>query len=242
MLISCLIVRLCTLCLFFFFSSRRRHTRSLRDWSSDVCSSDLICGRNGEAPVPVLAACGPADCFDAVLEAARIAIRYMTPVILLTDGFIANGQEPWMLPDVAKLARFEPKFRTDPKDYNVYQRDPQTLARAWVRPGTPGLEHRIGGLEKHQLTGNVSYDPENHEAMVKTRAAKVARIADELPPLSINGPAKGDLLVLGWGSTCGAIQQAVQQLQAKGHAVSALHLRHLNPLPKDLGEILKRFK
>jgi 2-oxoglutarate ferredoxin oxidoreductase subunit alpha len=201
-----------------------------------------ICGRNGEAPVPVLAASGPADCFDSVLEAARIAIRYMTPVILLTDGFIANGQEPWMLPDTAKLARFEPQFRTDPKDYHVYERDPKTLARAWVRPGTPGLEHRIGGLEKHSLTGNVSYDPENHETMVKTRAAKVARIADDLPPLAVLGPAKGDLLVLGWGSTCGAIQQAVQQLQQKGHSVAALHLRHLNPLPKDLGEILKRYK
>jgi len=201
-----------------------------------------ICGRNGEAPVPVLAASGPADCFEAVLEAARLAIRYMTPVILLTDGFIANGQEPWMLPEVEKLARFEPKFRTDPKDYKVYLRDPKTMARAWVRPGTPGLEHRIGGLEKDSLSGNVSYDPENHETMVKTRAAKVAGIADEIPKLSVLGPAKGDLLVLGWGSTCGAIQQAVQQLQAKGHSVAAVHLRHLNPLPKDLGEILKRYK
>jgi 2-oxoglutarate ferredoxin oxidoreductase subunit alpha len=201
-----------------------------------------ICGRNGEAPVPVLAACGPADCFDAVLEAARLAIRYMTPVILLTDGFIANGQEPWMLPEAEKLARFEPKFRTDPKDYKVYRRDEKTLARAWVRPGTPGLEHRIGGLEKDSLSGNVSYDPENHETMVRTRAEKVARIADDLPPLSILGAPKGDLLVLGWGSTAGTIQQAVQQLQAKGHSVSAVHLRHLNPLPKDLGDVLKRFK
>jgi 2-oxoglutarate ferredoxin oxidoreductase subunit alpha len=201
-----------------------------------------ICGRNGEAPVPVLAASGPADCFDAVLEAARVAIRYMTPVILLTDGFIANGQEPWMLPEAEKLARFEPQFRTDPKDYKVYRRDPKTLARAWVRPGTPGLEHRIGGLEKDSLSGNVSYDPENHEAMVRTRAEKVARIADELPPLSVFGAPKGDLLVLGWGSTAGTIQQAVQQLQDKGHSISALHLRHLNPLPKDLGDVLKRFK
>ena len=201
-----------------------------------------IHGRNGESPVPVLAASGPADCFDAVLEASRIAIRYMTPVILLTDGFIANGQEPWMLPEVDKLAHFEPKFRTDPKDYKVYARDPKTLGRAWVRPGTPGLEHRIGGLEKHSLTGNVSYDPDNHELMVKTRAEKVARIADELPPLSVFGAPKGDVLVLGWGSTCGAIQQAVQHLRDKGHAISAVHLRHMNPLPQDLGEILARFK
>ena len=147
-----------------------------------------------------------------------------------------------MLPEAEKLARFEPKFRTDPKDYKVYRRDEKTLARAWVRPGTPGLEHRIGGLEKDSLSGNVSYDPENHEAMVRTRAEKVARIADDLPPLSVLGPAKGDLLVLGWGSTQGTIQQAVQQLQAKGHSVSAVHLRHLNPLPKDLGDVLKRFK
>ncbi|MBK7644901.1 MAG: 2-oxoacid:acceptor oxidoreductase subunit alpha [Planctomycetes bacterium] len=201
-----------------------------------------IFGRNGEAPLPVLAASGPADCFDAVLEAARVAIRHMTPVILLTDGFIANGQEPWKLPEAEQLAKFAPKFRTDPKDYHVYERDPKTLARAWVRPGTPGLEHRIGGLEKHKLTGNVSYDPDNHEEMVRTRAEKVARVADDIAPLSILGPKSGDVLVLGWGSTCGAIQQAVQQLQAKGHSISAVHLRHLNPLPKDLGEILARFK
>jgi 2-oxoglutarate ferredoxin oxidoreductase subunit alpha len=201
-----------------------------------------ICGRHGESPLPVLAASGPADCFDAVLEAARIAIRHMTPVILLTDGFIANGQEPWLLPETEKLARFEPRFRTDPKDYHVYERDQKTLARAWVRPGTPGLEHRIGGLEKHSLTGNVSYDPDNHELMIKTRAEKVARIADEFPPLSILGPQQGDVLVLGWGSTCGAIQQAVQHLQGQGHAISAVHLRHMNPLPKDLGGILARFK
>ncbi len=201
-----------------------------------------ICGRHGESPLPVLAASGPADCFDAVLEAARLAIRHMTPVVLLTDGFIANGQEPWMLPEPEKLARFDPKFRTDPKNYHVYERDPKTLARAWVRPGTPGLEHRIGGLEKHNLTGNVSYDPDNHEQMVLTRAEKVARVADDIPPLAILGPPKGDVLVLGWGSTCGAIQQAVQQLQAKGRSISAVHLRHMNPLPKDLGEILKRFK
>ena len=201
-----------------------------------------IFGRNGEAPLPVIAASGPADCFDATLEAARIAIRYMTPVILLTDGFIANGQEPWLLPEIEKLEKFAPKFRTDPKDYKVYRRDPKTMAREWVRPGTPGLEHRIGGLEKHSLTGNVSYDPDNHETMVKTRAEKVARIADEFAPTSILGAPKGDVLVLGWGSTCGAIQQAVQLLQGKGHAISAVHLRHLNPLPNDLGDVLKRFK
>ncbi len=200
-----------------------------------------IWGRNGEAPLPVVAAAGPADCFDATIEATRIAIKYMTPVVLLSDGFIANGQEPWLLPEVAKLPQMKAQFRTDPKEYKVYQRDEKTLARAWVRPGTPGLEHRIGGLEKHQLTGAVSYDPENHEKMVRTRAEKVERIANDIAPLAVHGPDQGELLVVGWGSTCGAIQQAVSQLRESGHSVSSVHLRHLNPLPKDLGPLLKRF-
>ncbi len=199
-------------------------------------------GRNGEAPVPVVAASGPADCFDAAIEAARIAFKYMTPVILLSDGFIANGQEPWLLPDVAKLPRIDVKFRTDPEGFKPYLRDPKTLARPWVKPGTPGLEHRIGGLEKQEVTGNVSYDPENHERMVRLRAEKVERVADDIPPLAVHGAPEGDLLVVGWGSTSGGIVQSVDHLRAKGHKVSSVHLRHLNPLPKDLGAILKRFK
>ena len=201
-----------------------------------------IWGRNGEAPLPVVACSGPADCFEATLEATRIAVKYMTPVILLSDGFIANGQEPWLLPDIAKLPPMQARFRTDPKDYKVYARDEKTLARAWVRPGTPGLEHRIGGLEKHALTGNVSYDPDNHEKMVRTRAERIERIADDIPRLSVNGAEQGDLLVVGWGSTAGAIQQAVGQLRERGQSVSAVHLRHIHPLPKDLGPLLKRFR
>ncbi|HVE82686.1 MAG TPA: 2-oxoglutarate ferredoxin oxidoreductase subunit alpha, partial [Myxococcales bacterium] len=202
-----------------------------------------IYGRNGECPLPVLAANSPSDCFDAVIEASRTAIRYMTPVILLTDGYIANGQEPWLIPDAKSLKGIEVKFRTDPAGYQVYARDPQTMARAWVRPGTPGLEHRIGGLEKDQLTGNVSYDPINHEQMVITRAAKVARIAQDIPPTSVYGDEKGgETLIVGWGSTYGAILQATERLRSKGRSVSAAHLRWLNPLPPDLGDVLKRFK
>jgi 2-oxoglutarate ferredoxin oxidoreductase subunit alpha len=201
-----------------------------------------ICGRNGESPVPVVAASGPADCFDATIEAARIAIAHMTPVILLTDGFLANGQEPWLLPDPAKLPRIDVKFRTDPKDFHPYSRDEKTLGRPWVRPGTPGLEHRIGGLEKQNITGNISYDPENHENMVRLRAEKVARVALDIPPLVVDGPATGDLLVVGWGSTCGTIQQAVSEVRAHGKSIAHVHLRYLNPLPPDLGAILKRYK
>jgi 2-oxoglutarate ferredoxin oxidoreductase subunit alpha len=201
-----------------------------------------ICGRHGESPLPVVAASTPADCFDAVIEAARIAIRYMTPVVLLPDGFIANGQEPWLLPDVAKLPRLDVKFRTDPVGYQPYSRDEKTLGRPWVRPGTPGLEHRIGGIEKQNITGNISYDPENHEAMVRLRAEKVARVANDIPPLVVDGPSSGELLVVGWGSTLGTIQQAVAEVRAHGKSIAHVHLRHLNPLPSDLGGILKRYK
>jgi len=202
-----------------------------------------ICGRNGEAPLPVLAANSPSDCFDAVIEASRTAIRYMTPVILLTDGYIANGQEPWLIPDVKALKPIEVKFRTDPAGYHVYARDQKTLARDWVKPGTPGLEHRIGGLEKDHLTGNVSYDPINHEQMVLTRAEKVAKVAQDIPPSQIYGDEKGgEVLVVGWGSTYGAILQAVEKLRAKGRSVSSVHLRWLNPMPPDLGDVLARFK
>jgi 2-oxoglutarate ferredoxin oxidoreductase subunit alpha len=199
-------------------------------------------GRHGESPVPVLAAATPADCFTMAYEAVRIAVRYMTPVILLTDGYLANGAEPWLIPDVAKLPDVSVVFRTDPNGFFPYLRDEVTLSRPWVIPGTPGLEHRIGGLEKEYLTGNVSYAPTNHEQMIRVRTRKIAGIIREIPPLEIFGPPEGDLLVVGWGSTYGAITQAVRELQAAGHAVAQIHIRHLNPLPADLGAILRRYK
>jgi len=199
-------------------------------------------GRHGESPVPVLAAATPADCFRMAYEAVRIAVRYMTPVILLTDGYLANGAEPWLIPDVATLPDVSVTFRTEPNGFFPYLRDEETLSRPWVIPGTPGLEHRIGGLEKEYLTGNVSYAPTNHEQMIRVRTRKIAGIIREIPPLEIFGPPEGDLLVVGWGSTYGAITQAVRELQAAGHAVAQIHLRHLNPLPADLGAILRRYK
>jgi 2-oxoglutarate ferredoxin oxidoreductase subunit alpha len=200
-----------------------------------------IFGRHGEAPVPVIAAQSPADCFNTAFEAARIAIEHMTPVILLSDGYIANGSEPWLLPQAADLAEINTRFRTDTADFQPYVRDAATLARPWVRPGTPGLEHRIGGLEKEDITGNVSYDPENHEHMVHLRAEKVARIANEIPDATVRGPSSGKLLLVGWGSTYGPIYSAVTDLEREGIVVSQLHLRHLNPLPRNVGEILRRF-
>ncbi|MBL9045542.1 MAG: 2-oxoacid:acceptor oxidoreductase subunit alpha [Myxococcales bacterium] len=199
-------------------------------------------GRHGECPVPVLAAMTPSDCFFTVLEAVRVAIKYMTPVFVLTDGYLANGSEPWKVPDVSSLPKFPTSFRTDPAGFQVYDRDPESLARAWVRPGTAGLEHRIGGIEKHNLTGNISYDPDNHHQMVKTRAAKVAGVAREAGELIACGPPEGDLLVVGWGSTYGAITQAVQTMQREGHKVSSVHLRWLNPLNPRLGPYLKGFR
>jgi len=198
-------------------------------------------GRNGESPIPVIAASSPSDCFRTAIEAVQIAIRYMTPVILLTDGYIANGQEPWRIPDVKSLPRIEVGFRTDPAGYQVYARDERNLARAWVRPGTPNLEHRIGGIEKDFLTGAVSYDPANHERMVRVRAEKVARVAQDYGPLEVDGERTGDVLVVGWGSTKGAITAAVAELRAKGRRISHVHLRHLNPLPNDLGDVLRGF-
>jgi 2-oxoglutarate ferredoxin oxidoreductase subunit alpha len=199
-------------------------------------------GRHGEAPVPVIAASTPADCFFAAFEAARIAITYMTPVILLTDGYLANASEPWLLPKAADLPEFKVEFRTDPQGFFPYRRDERTLARPWVRPGTPGLEHRIGGLEKDYLTGNISYAPANHEQMVRVRYRKMAKITQEIPPTKIDGPSSGELLVIGWGSTYGSIAAAVKEFQGQGKAVSHIQLRYLNPLPADLGEILGRFK
>jgi 2-oxoglutarate ferredoxin oxidoreductase subunit alpha len=201
-----------------------------------------IFGRNSEAPVPVLAAASPADCFATAYEAVRIAIKYMTPVFVLSDGYLANGAEPWNLPRFEDLAAIPVTFRTDPTGFLPYQRDPATLARPWVRPGTPGLEHRIGGIEKQDGTGNISYDPKNHELMTHHRARKVALIAQEIPPTSIRGEASGDLIVVGWGSTSGAIAAAIDEVRADGLKVSHVHLRHLNPLPPDLGGILKRFQ
>jgi 2-oxoglutarate ferredoxin oxidoreductase subunit alpha len=206
--------------------------------------SDLLqamFGRHGEAPVPVLAASSPADCFECALEASRLAVRYMTPVILLSDGGIANSTEPWRIPDVDALPPIDVTFRVNPDGFHAYARD-EHLARAWVRPGTPGLEHRIGGLEKDAVTGDLSGDPLNHQKMVELRAAKVAGIAKELPPLTVQGAQVGDVLVVGWGSTTGAISQAVEQLHGEGLAVGHVHLRHLNPFPADLGDILARFR
>ncbi|MFN8543692.1 MAG: 2-oxoacid:acceptor oxidoreductase subunit alpha [Candidatus Binatia bacterium] len=201
-----------------------------------------VYGRHGEAPVPVLAAATPSDCFMMAFEAVRIAVKYMTPVILLTDGFLANGAEPWLIPDPATLPEIPVHFRTDPQGFFPYLRDEETLARPWAIPGTPGLEHRVGGLEKDALTGNVSYAPLNHEQMTRTRARKVAGIARDIPPTEVFGPTQGDLLVLGWGGTYGPLREAARQLQAEGRKVAHVHLRHLNPLPADLGAILGRYR
>ena len=212
-------------------------------------------GRNGEAPVPIIAPQSPADCFNAALEAARIAVTYRTPVMLLSDGYLANGSEPWAIPAVDELPEIDPAFAVEPnhevrdkdgnvtgKDFWPYLRDPETLARPWAVPGTPGLEHRIGGLEKGDGHGNISYDPANHDLMVRTRAAKVERIADTIPPLEVDDPT-GDarVLLLGWGSTYGPIGAAVRQVRDAGLKVAQAHLRHLNPFPKDLGDVLKRY-
>ncbi len=199
-------------------------------------------GRHGEAPVPILAAATPADCFRMAFEAVRLAVTYMTPVILLTDGYLANGAEPWLVPDPSTLPDISVAFRTDPNGFFPYLRDQTTLSRPWVVPGTPGLEHRIGGLEKEYLTGNVSYAPINHEQMIRVRARKVAGIVREIPPTEVVGPPEGDLLIVGWGSSYGAITQAVRELQAAGHRVAQAHLRYLNPLPPDLGGLLGRFR
>ena len=198
-------------------------------------------GRNGECPVAVIAPATPADCFDMAIEAFRIATKHMLPVIYLSDGYLANGAEPWRLPTIDQLPRFDVKFCTEPDGFQAYDRDPDTLARPWAIPGTAGLEHRIGGIEKQDITGNVSYDPENHMHMVQTRAEKVARIANDIPELETFGASEGRLLVVGWGSTHGSITSAVEEMQNQGRAVSSVHLRHLNPFPRNLGDILGRF-
>jgi 2-oxoglutarate ferredoxin oxidoreductase subunit alpha len=200
-----------------------------------------VYGRNGECPVPVIAAMTPGDCFFSVLEAARIATRYMTPVMLLTDGYLANGSEPWQIPTVDSLPDLTVHFATDPETYKPYGRD-ERLARPWAVPGTPGLEHRIGGLEKANITGEINYSPSNHEEMVKLRAAKVAGIANDIPDLEVFGEQSGDLLIVGWGSTFGAIRAAVEQKRQQGYSVAHAHLRHLNPLPKNTADVLRRYK
>ncbi|MFB7008323.1 MULTISPECIES: 2-oxoacid:acceptor oxidoreductase subunit alpha [unclassified Streptomyces] len=204
-------------------------------------------GRNGEAPVPIVAPKTPADCFDAALDAARIALTYRTPVFLLSDGYLANGSEPWKIPEIDELPDLRVRFATGPNHeladgtevFWPYKRDPQTLARPWAIPGTPGLEHRIGGIEKQDGSGNISYDPANHDFMVRTRQAKIDGI--EVPDLDVDDPADARMLVLGWGSTYGPITAAVRRLRAAGHPIAQAHLRNLNPFPRNLGEVLKRY-
>ncbi|HTX15975.1 MAG TPA: 2-oxoacid:acceptor oxidoreductase subunit alpha [Candidatus Baltobacteraceae bacterium] len=198
-------------------------------------------GRNSEAPIPVLAPSTPGDCFWIALEASRIAIKYMVPVIILSDGYLANGAEPWKIPSLTDLPEIPVHFETNPTDFRPYRRDPVTLARPWAIPGTPGLEHRIGGLEKQDVTGNVNYEPLNHERMVRLRAEKVAAIVQDVPDAVPAGDPSGDLLIVGWGSTHGPITAALRAQREKGRRIGHVHLRHLNPLPKNLGELLGRY-
>jgi len=199
-------------------------------------------GRHGECPMPVIAASTPSDCFDVAFEAVRVAIKYMTPVLVLTDGYLANGSKPWKLPAFDELPEIPSKFWTQAMGFHPYLRDEDTLSRPWVIPGTPGLEHRVGGLEKDYDSGNISYVPANHERMCRIRASKVERVADDFEPLEVGGSADADTLIVGWGSTHGVIEEAVRRLSAEGTEVAHVHLRWLNPLPRDLGGILSRFK
>src|SRR6202521_5783901 len=199
-------------------------------------------GRNSEAPIPVLGASTPADCFWVAIEASRIAVKYMVPVIILSDGYLANGAEPWRIPNVDEIPDIPVHFATNPEGFLPYKRDPDTLARPWAIPGTPGLEHRLGGLEKQDPTGNINYEPLNHENMVRIRAAKVAAVAKEIPNVLPAGDLEGDLLIVAWGSTCGSITAALKAQRAKGRKIGHLHLRYLNPLPSNLGDIFKRYK
>ena len=199
-------------------------------------------GRNSECPAAVVAPATPAECFTFALEAFRIATKYMTPVFYLSDGYLANGAEPWKIPEIKDLPRIDVHFAMDKATFQPYKRDPKTLARPWAIPGTPGLEHRIGGLEKEDVTGNVSYDPLNHHKMVRLRAEKIAGIANDIPELEVFGQESGKVLVLGWGSTYGSITTAVERMQARKASVSSAHLRYLNPFPRNLGEVLRRFE
>jgi 2-oxoglutarate ferredoxin oxidoreductase subunit alpha len=199
-------------------------------------------GRHGESPVAVVAPCSPSDCFHMALEAFRIAVRHMCPVFFLSDGYLANGSEPWRVPTPEELPEIPVEFASDPEGFQPYARDPETLARPWAIPGTPGLEHRIGGIEKRDGSGEVCYEPENHERMTRLRAEKIQRIARDLPPMTALGPERGELLVLGWGSTYGAIRTAAERARARGLSVASAQLRYLNPLPDDLGDLLGRYE
>ncbi|TAL04767.1 MAG: 2-oxoacid:acceptor oxidoreductase subunit alpha [Rhodospirillaceae bacterium] len=207
--------------------------------------SDLfiaVWGRNGDAPVPVIASRAPGDCYEVAIEAVRLATKYMTPVILLSDGYIANAAEPWKIPSIKDHAPFPVTFRTDAEGYQVYNRDPKTLARAWVKPGTPGMMHRIGGIEKDSVTGNISYEAANHQKMTDTRFAKIDGIANDIPEQTVEvGDTKGKLAVVGWGSTFGPINRAVHNMRAKGLDVSHIHIRHIWPLPRNLEALLKSY-
>jgi 2-oxoglutarate ferredoxin oxidoreductase subunit alpha len=201
-------------------------------------------GRHSQSPLPILAPSNPGDCFHTILEAFRIAVKYMTPVIVLSDGYIANSSEPWLIPDVDSLPRGPIQFAApiDVGEFEPYSRDPETLARPWAIPGTPGLEHRIGGLTKEDITGNVMYDADNHGKMNRLRKEKIEGIVNDLPPIEVDGPIEGEILVVGWGGTLGSITAAVEAVRAEGLSVSRIHLRHLNPFPRDLGDVLKRFE
>jgi 2-oxoglutarate ferredoxin oxidoreductase subunit alpha len=198
-------------------------------------------GRNSDSACAIVAPATPSECFHMAIEAFRLATKYMTPVFFLSDGYLGNGSEPWKIPSSAELERFTITHPTDPEDFFPYKRDPETLARPWAIPGTPGLEHRLGGLEKADITGNVNYDPLNHEHMTRVRNEKIARIANDIPELEIHGDSKGELLVLSWGSTFGAVVTAVDRLRSQGADVSHAHLRYLNPFPKNLGDVLQQF-
>jgi len=200
-----------------------------------------IYGRHGESPVAVVAASTPSDCFDMALEASRLALKYMTPVILLTDGYLANGSEPWKIPHANELADINVKFRTEKEGFAPYLRD-NNLSRPWTKPGTPGLEHRIGGLEKANISGNVSYDPDNHDLMVRIREQKIKNIVNDIPDLKVDGDSEGELLVVGWGGTYGAITESVRNIRQQGYKVSQTHFKYLNPFPKNTADVLKRFK
>ena len=202
----------------------------------------VLYGRNSDSPVPVIAASTPGDCFGTIIEAFRIAVKHMTPVVVLSDGYLANSAEPWRIPDVAGLGKTQVPFATDPDGFQPYRRNEETLARPWAIPGTAGLEHRVGGLSKQENSGNVSYDPKNNARMHELRHEKVARVANDIPPTEVIGPDRGELLVIGWGGTQGAIASACEEARRDGLSVSNAHLRHLNPLPPDLGQILARFE
>ncbi len=193
-------------------------------------------------PLPIVAPATPSECFDYAIEACRLALKYMTPVVYLSDAFLATGSEPWRIPEPADLPDISVPNHTDAATFQPYDRDPDTLARPWAIPGTPGMEHRIGGLESADVSGQVSYDPDNHQRMTDLRARKIAGIADDIPELEVYGPERGDLLILGWGSTYGSLRTAAERMQRAGDSVAHAHLRHLNPFPRNTGDVLARYR